>query len=85
MTKVDQQTEDLEGVPGHLLQAASLIASVSHFSITSPEMTASCSGLSVCAISTSAPDMWHRTDLGVPRQVQHPPRKGRRQQGWEFQ
>ena len=74
MTKVDQQTEGLEGVPGHLRQAASLIASVSHFSISSPQMTASCSGLSVCATSTSAPSMWYRTGLGVPRQ--HPPEEG---------
>lgn len=66
MTKVDQQTEGLEGVPGHLLQAASLIASVSHFSISSPQMTASCSGLCMCHLHLSTQYMAQDWSGGTP-------------------
>lgn len=76
VTKVDQQKEGLEGAPGHLLQAAFLMASVSHFSISSPQTTASHAQASVSAISTSVPRIWHRTGLGTPTGPGLPQKRG---------
>lgn len=76
MTKVDQQTEGLEGAPGHLLQAASLIASVSHFSISSPQTTASCSGLCICHLHLSTQNLAQDWSGGSPTDPGLPQKRG---------
>lgn len=72
VTKVDQQKEGLEGAPGHLLQAAFLMASVSHFSISSPQTTASCSGLCICHLRPQYPESGTGLVWGYPNRSRTP-------------